>query len=381
MNALTKWSYSGRLALLVAEAWLLVVACGARRVARAHEEGLTVQWRHGGARGASFSPEGTRVLAAGERHAVVLDAATGRALTPPLRHEDRLYAAVFAPDGRRVVTAGADDAARIWDAASGEELARLTHAGSVYAAAFGPDGRGVVTAGEDKTARVWDAATGNEVLLIPHDAAVWSAAFSPDGAKILTVARDAAFVWDAGTGERLLDPLRTGQVLCAAFSPDGTKVVTGEEGGFRNVARVWDARTGKMLTETGRHWGRITSVACSPDGGAIAVAADGEARVWDAATGQPLTKPLGDRTSRMHVAAFSPDGTRLLGAGEGAQAVVWDIAAGREVARAQGHDADLSAAFHPTDGSRFLTGGNQVALDADPDPGICLWQIPPAPPR
>lgn len=57
--------------------------------------------------------------------------------------------------------------------------------------------------------------------------------------------------------------------ICWAFSPDGNYVATG--GGYRMTdgttgeVRVWDAVTGKLVTETDRDSGRVTSVRFSKD--------------------------------------------------------------------------------------------------------------------
>jgi len=55
-----------------------------------------------------------------------------------------------------------------------------------------------------------------------------------------------------------------GAVTAAAFSPDGTRVVTAS---WDNTARVWDARTGKPLTEPLAHqgyvWARETAMLAS----------------------------------------------------------------------------------------------------------------------
>src|SRR5262249_12333487 len=118
-----------------------------------------------GASSAWFSPGGQRVLTVGFG-ARVWEAATGRAVTPLLRHRQfrRLRHAAFSPDGRRVVTAGRDGPAQVWEAASGAAVGPpLSHANEVTYAAFSPDGRQVVTASADRTARVWDVGTGKPV--------------------------------------------------------------------------------------------------------------------------------------------------------------------------------------------------------------------------
>jgi WD40 repeat protein len=37
-------------------------------------------------------------------------------MTPPLQHQDVVYAATFIPDGTHIVTASRDKTARVWDA-------------------------------------------------------------------------------------------------------------------------------------------------------------------------------------------------------------------------------------------------------------------------
>src|SRR5882757_7777027 len=67
-----------------------------------------------------------------------------------------------------------------------------------------------------------------------------------------------------------------------AFSPDGTRVVTASAD---HTARVWDARTGKPLTEPLEHRNSVNAVAFSPDGARVVTASDDTtARVWDVRT-------------------------------------------------------------------------------------------------
>ncbi|TMQ16412.1 MAG: hypothetical protein E6J90_23740 [Deltaproteobacteria bacterium] len=82
-------------------------------------------------------------------------------------------------------------------------------------------------------------------------------------------------------------------VIAAAFSPDGTRMVTAS---WDHTARVWDARTGKPVTEPLEHRDRITAAAFSPDGDRVVTASwDHTARVCDARTGKPVTGPLEHR--------------------------------------------------------------------------------------
>jgi WD40 repeat protein len=202
---------------------------------------------------AKYSPDGRRIATGSrDKTAQVWDAITGQPTTPPLPHESRVTSAAFSRDGGRLVVATSlnripaptDTEGRtawIWDAATGKSVTPpLRHGGSVYSAAFSPDGRFVVTASDDKTARVWDAATGQPTSpSLTHAGEVRSAAFSPDGRKVATASMDGtARVWDAETGQPVSPPLRlAGGVVSAAFSPDGQRLVTA---GADLVARVWE---------------------------------------------------------------------------------------------------------------------------------------------
>ena len=45
----------------------------------------------------------------------VWDAATGKALSEPMKHDAAVFSAQFSPDGQRVVTASSAKTARVWD--------------------------------------------------------------------------------------------------------------------------------------------------------------------------------------------------------------------------------------------------------------------------
>ena len=182
-----------------------------------------------------------------------------------LAHQGEVLAAAFSPDGSRVVTASDDRTARVWDARTGKPLTEpLAHQGTVRAAAFSPDGARVVTASDDKTARVWDARTGKPA----HQAPRASRQGPSGGVQPRRRARghrerrqDRAGVGRDGPARRSPSPsLHQGEVRAAAFSPDGARVVTASADG---TARVWDARTGKPLTEPLVLQGQVRAAAFS----------------------------------------------------------------------------------------------------------------------
>src|ERR1700722_2179738 len=84
--------------------------------------------------------------------------------------------AQFSADGQRVVTASFDKTARVWDAATGKAISEpMRHDGGLYSAQFSADGQRVVTASDDKTAQVWDVATAKAISKpMRHDGGVYS---------------------------------------------------------------------------------------------------------------------------------------------------------------------------------------------------------------
>src|SRR5262249_31759714 len=136
----------------------------------------------------AFSPDGRRVVTAGDRTAEVWDVATGRTVGATMKHDSSLEFAAFSPDGRFVVTVASGGVVRVWNATTGIAISppfKHPGEGGGTRAAISPEGARVVTCGEDQTVRVWDAVTGRPVgAPLNHDAALERVTFSPDGKQI-----------------------------------------------------------------------------------------------------------------------------------------------------------------------------------------------------
>lgn len=151
---------------------------------------------------AAFDPAGQRVATASADKTVrSWSLKTGQMLTAPLVHADSLYthdSVSFNRDGSRLATV-AGNAAQIWDPSTGRAVTPLLrHRQRVRVARFSPDGTKLLTACEDGTARLWDPQTGYAVSEpLQHGSHVTGAEFSPDGSQVLTCSPDRQVrIWE-----------------------------------------------------------------------------------------------------------------------------------------------------------------------------------------
>ena len=325
---------------------------------------LTLRGHSNAVYSVAFSPDGQRIVTGShDRTAKVWEAATGTNLLTLRGHSNAVYSVAFSPDGQRIVTGSHDRAAKVWEAASGNEMLTLAgHSMWVFSAAFSPDGRRIVTGSGDQTARVWDATNGAPALTLKgHSGYVYSAAFSPDGQRILTGGLDGtARVWDAANGAELFTLKgHSGGISSVAFSPNGQWMLTGSEDW---TARIWDAASGLPADKMGGnrltlrgHSGRILSVAFSPDGSRIVTGGDDMAKVWEAASGREVL-PLAWHSNEIRSVAFSRDGQRVVTGSADETARVWDAASGKRLFTLNGHSNWIMSVACSPDGRRILTG-------------------------
>ncbi|MEY2565252.1 MAG: hypothetical protein QOH88_3445 [Verrucomicrobiota bacterium] len=200
-----------------------------------------------------------------------------------------------------------------------------------------------------------------------------SARFSPDGSRVLTASDDrTARVWDAKTGKLLVD-LEGHQdaVTTAQFSPDGSRIVTGSKD---KTARIWDAQNGKLLS-TILEKGALHSAQFSPDGQRIVTASrDWEARVWEARSGE-LLATLQEHNVWLKTAQFSPDGQRIVSTSQDYAVRLWDANTGSRLA-VLGHQEKVTGIGFSPDGQRIVTASqDKTARQWDVQTGKLLGTL------
>jgi WD40 repeat protein len=170
-------------------------------------------------------------------------------------------------------------------------------------------------------------------------------AFSPNGRRLATTGGIAVRVWDSATSEEQLTlTSHIGSVRSVAFSPDGRRLAVAADGGIVQVwdsatgeqqltltsVQVWDSATGEQQLTLTSHIGSVRSVVFSPDGRRLATTDDDDiVRLWDSATGEQQLAPNGPVGSVRSV-AFSPDWRRLATTDEGGTVRLWDSATGEQ---------------------------------------------------
>ncbi|WP_406700949.1 protein kinase [Singulisphaera sp. Ch08] len=208
-----------------------------------------------------------------------------------------------------------------------------------------------------------------------HPESVTQVVVSPNGSAMLTGCHDGkARLWDLKTGKLLSTPWECGgSIDCVAFSPDGRSVVTGDT----PAARLRDATTGVPFGHPMMHPTRAFRAEFRRDGKQIVTTYRGESyRIWDARTGAPVGPPVTSNNPDWLIfcATFSPDGQTIVtgmlnrnGLVKEAGVQRWEASNGRPIgAPLPTAGAVLAMQFSP-DGRRLLTAcvdGNCQVRDA-----------------
>jgi len=261
-------------------------------------------------------------------------------------------ATVLAAAGSLVVTGGPDGWLTVWDVARRAAVWQAPSAAGITAVAIDPAGRFVASAHADGLVQLWRATDGrHDRTLRPDNGTARSLAFDAGGTRLAVAGWYRTTVWDLG---RPTDPPRTlGSPYGTTdvhFRPDGRVLATCIDG--TGHVRLWDLVADTRLD----HWtGDGTSIAALAVGEARSlVTADGRTlRAWQ--RGQPAAAFVVDAGAAVSSLATSPDGRWIVTAGEPANSAVWDARDGHRVVRLPDARIARAVAFS-ADGRRIFAG-------------------------
>jgi WD40 repeat protein len=330
---------------------------------------------------AAFQPGGERLLVASSNGKAALYDRTGRRIAA-LPRQRQLTEAVWSSDGRLVAT-GSDVGATIWLGAR-KVVAVPTHA-PVTALSFN---RASLLIGSGTHLRLVDLTT-HRTRTFRFPGAVLAGALDPDGSVFAVSFRrgkgTSTSILDARTG-RTVARLDEGGIRSLAFSPDGRLLATGS---YDRTARIWNARTGKLIHAL-LHHGYVLAERFSSDGRSLVTSSqDGAAYVWDVASGQRQLLLVGGPGAggAVNEADFSPDGTEIATASANRLATIYYSRDGRVISPLAGHSDAVTSIGFDAGGRTIVTGssdgsarlwealpeGTLTPIDTRPNPVQALW--------
>jgi WD40 repeat protein len=227
----------------------------------------------------AFDPTSNFVAAGGRDRTVrVWDIATGKSIRTHFG-ESAINCIAWSPDGTRIVAAGEGGVIRVWSP-SGPAIRTLTANQNVRSVTFSPDGRQLAVSC-NLPAFVFDTFTGKKKATLEKIGPYAQFAWSPDGTRIGPT--DKFGFWNAETGavtEPTAPVLSGNFTVCegagTAFSPDG-RIFATVTGTFS--VHLWDTLDGRILyhckvptkNATGRGIWPV-ALAFHPDGKHLAIA-------------------------------------------------------------------------------------------------------------
>jgi len=275
-------------------------------------------------------------------------------------HTDCVWNVVHLPGGRHIITCSEDDSLKLWDLESGAQIGEdwrdVGGKAGVITIALSPNGKAVASGGRDGKVRLWDVER-REVIAkwTGHTDVVISVCWSADGERVLSASYDRTVrVWDVETAKTVIGPIKTGHVNvnAAIYSHNTTKIATGE-GNESNGVKIWDAKTGKLLS-TIEHEGIVWSLTWTSDDKKLTIGShNGLIRIYDTDTWQQIATLAGHNNG---VFSLYHHNRLLVSTSFDQTARLWNLDTNLPVGPPLQHEDEVNGAAISADGKLLVTG-------------------------
>uniref|UniRef100_K3WT70 Eukaryotic translation initiation factor 3 subunit I n=1 Tax=Globisporangium ultimum (strain ATCC 200006 / CBS 805.95 / DAOM BR144) TaxID=431595 RepID=K3WT70_GLOUD len=297
-------------------------------------------------------------------------------------HSRSLTMVKYNREGDLLFTCAKDHSPSVWFSDSGERIGTFDgHSGAVWACDVSYHSEFLLTAAADSSVKLWEVKTGKELFSFPHTGPARSVNFSTGDKYFVSVADKftdkpaAVFVYELADDiqNQRAEPILTitnhgheGRITGAYWMPLNKAIMT--TGGDGTV-KLFDPKTGKLLSSHQIHTGEITNVSFNKSKTlAITSSKDNTAKLLDVETLKVLKTYETDRP--VNSAAISPIKEHVvLGGGQEAMSVTttsgrvgkfearfFHMVFQEEFGRVKGHFGPINTiSFHP-DGKSYASG-------------------------
>ncbi len=156
----------------------------------------------------------------------------------------------------------------------------------------------------------------------------------------------------------------------AQYSPDARLIVTASSD---ESAKIWEARTGKLLHTLLGHTSTVSSARFHPDGNLVVTSStDQTAKIWNVKTGE-LLFTLEEETRTVDMANFSPTGESILTTND-SLTKIWDLN-GQLLQILHGHNAEKINTFYTHDAGKFAVINNSTVNICDIESGRVIHTL------
>ena len=225
----------------------------------------------------------------------------------------------------------------------------------VLAVALSPDGKRLAI-GRGSRLAVYDLETTNFPTLLVTNAcldAIRSLAWSLDGSRLASGSYRDLRVWKADdfTVAWQASSNLLGRVTAVAFTPFGGALAAADSPTAAPAwVRIFAADTGREINDWRAHDDAINALAVSPDGGRLATAGgDKLVRIWEMISQSEIARYEG-HSGAVRGVGFNADATELLSVGADKQLKVWDVKSREGVVTIGGRRHSFTAGVWSADG-------------------------------